>query len=173
MTSIIPSRSTAHRVRPGRRWGWLAILCCLPLAAAPPSAAGGDAAERAQHEPLRRPLEALTVVALAPLDERAVVRLPGGELLVVEVDDPLPQTAAVVAEVLADRLVVEEEVEADPPRRRRVWIFKPEKLGARSRVVVLDPTPPPLPPVPKPRIITLDSGDPATEENPRPKTDAQ
>jgi len=129
----------------------------------------------AASEEVTHPLEAFTVLALAPLDERAVVRLPGGELLVVEVDDPLPRTTAVVAKVLADRLVVEEEV-AGESRRRQVWIFKPEKLGARSRVVTLDPTPPPLPPVTKPQIITLDSGDPVTpvtEESPRSKTDAQ
>jgi hypothetical protein len=92
-------------------------------------------------------LDELALLAVSPTDGKGAIRMPTGELRVVNVGDTLPGTQAVVREVLPDRLVLTESVADDaseePAMTRRVWLFKARGPDLRSRVQVLDPTPPP------------------------------
>lgn len=89
-------------------------------------------------------LEKITVLALGPADGRAVVAQSEGKMLVLKVGDTVPETKAIVLQVLHDKLVVEDMIEnpGEPPVKQVVWIFKPEKTGAKSRVQRLDQTGP-------------------------------
>ena len=77
-------------------------------------------------------LEEIVLVSLSSVDGKAVVRLPKGKLQLLEVGSSISGTTAVVEEVLEDRLVLEERLEADSPdepgEKRTVWLFKSEGL---------------------------------------------
>ena len=85
-------------------------------------------------------LEQLTVMALGPLDGRAVVKLPNGKMKVLKIGETIPGTQATVQQVLSDKLVVEEIIKkkGSPPVKQTVWIHKASKPGAPSRVQRLD-----------------------------------
>ena len=91
-------------------------------------------------------LEEVVLLSLSSVDAKAVVRLPTGELQILEVGGPIPGTAAVVEEVLPDRLVLEEHLAAnsseEPGEKRTVWLFKSEGSGQKSRILVLHRSPP-------------------------------
>lgn len=97
-------------------------------------------------------LEAVTVLALGPMDGRAVVKLPDGKMQVLTLGDTVSGTGAVVMQVLPDKLVVEETIEkaGEPPIKQTVWIFKPSKVGEKSQVQRLDRQGPPPVPIEKP-----------------------
>src|SRR5688500_2952063 len=70
-------------------------------------------------------LENLSVLALAPLEERAVVKSPDGALHVIRHGDPLPGTSAKVLQVLPDKLVVEKRNGSKSGSgTHQVWIYK-------------------------------------------------
>lgn len=90
-------------------------------------------------------LEAVTVMALGPLDGRAVVKLPDGKMQVLGLGDTVPGTGAIVVQVLPDKLVVEETIQqpGEPPVAQTVWIYKPSTAGEKSRFQRLDRRGPP------------------------------
>lgn len=93
-------------------------------------------------------LEELTVMALGAVDGRAVVKLADGKMQVLKTGDEIPGTKAVITQVLADRLIVEEtSVGADKEARKQtVWISRPAEPGGRSTVQRLQAeAPPPQP----------------------------
>lgn len=99
-------------------------------------------------------LESLTVMALGPVDGRAVVKTADGKMQVLKIGDTLPGTKAVVTQVLIDKLVVEDTIgkPGEAPVKQTVWIYKPDKAGAKSRVQRLDREGPPKAAVEKPVI---------------------
>lgn len=99
-------------------------------------------------------LEDLTVMALGPLDGRAVVKLPDGKMQVLKLGDTIPDTKATVQQVLTDKLVVEETIEKEgkPKVKQTVWILKPTKVGEKSLVQRLDREGPPPTPIVKPGL---------------------
>ena len=89
-------------------------------------------------------LEELNVMALGPLDGRAVVKSADGKMQVLKIGDTIPGTQATVKQVLTDRLVVEETIDKDGRTvKQTVWIYKPTKPGGKSRVQRLDREGPP------------------------------
>mgnify|MGYP001558690571 CR=1 FL=1 len=90
-------------------------------------------------------LEDLNVMALGPVDGRAVVKTADGKMLVLKIGDSVPGTKAVVTQVLTDKLVVEETIEKkdEPPVKQTVWIYKATKAGEKSQVQRLDRQGPP------------------------------
>ena len=114
-----------------------AMACACSLLIAIPSEAGGA-------------LERLTVVALAPMAGRAVIKLPDGEMQVVQPGDQLPGAAITVVQVLTDKLVVEERLNPSgtPALKRLAWIYQAPVGGRYSRVVRLHQEAPVLPQVP-------------------------
>lgn len=116
------------------RW---VMACACSLLIAMPSEAGGA-------------LERLTVVALAPMASRAVIKLPNGEMQVVQPGDQLPGDAITVVQVLADKLVVEERLNPSgaPALKRLAWVYQASVSGGYSRVVRLRQEVPVLPQVP-------------------------
>jgi hypothetical protein len=108
----------------------LALLAALPVVCS-----GAEAVK----------LEDLSVMALGALDGRAVVKSPGGKLQVLKVGDTIPGTHAVVTQVLADKLIVEDAaIGADKSARKQtVWISKAAKPGEKSSVQRIDVEPPP------------------------------
>lgn len=100
-------------------WGTLALLAGLGWA--------GQASAA---------LEDLTVMALGALDGRAVVKTTNGKMQVLKLGDAVPDSKAVVKQVLTDRLVVEDVIEGKPPRRETVWLYKAK--GGKSRIQRLD-----------------------------------
>ena len=84
--------------------------------------------------------DGMTVMALGPVDGRAVLKLPSGKMKVLKVGDVVPGTNATVQQVLPDRLVVVDRIEraGEPTINQSVWIYKATKAGATSRVQRLD-----------------------------------
>ena len=98
-------------------------------------------------------LEDITIMALGPLDGRAVVKTAQGKMQVLKVGDNVPGSQAVVKQVLTDRLVVEAKDESQPGRKITVWIYKPKKPGAKSRIQRLNKTPPEEEKSPQPTLM--------------------
>lgn len=99
-------------------------------------------------------LEDLNVIALGPVDGRAVVKTTDGKMLVLKIGDSVPGTKAVVTQVLTDKLVVEETIEKkdEPPVKQTVWIYKATKAGEKSQIQRLDRQGPPQAVVEKPML---------------------
>lgn len=99
-------------------------------------------------------LEDLSVMALGPVDGRAVVKTADGKMQVLKIGDSVPGTKAVVTQVLTDKLVVEETIEKkdEPPVKQTVWIYKATKAGEKSQVQRLDRQGPPKAVVEKPML---------------------
>jgi hypothetical protein len=103
-----------------------AMACAIFLLFATSSEAGGE-------------LERLAVVALAPMDGRAVIKLPGGEMQVVQPGDQLLGDVITVVQVLTDKLVVEERLNPSGTSalKRLAWVYQAPVSGGYSRVVRL------------------------------------
>lgn len=132
------------------------------------STSAREAGARSPSSEEAPPWSSLSVLALAPLERRTVVRSgAGGELQVVEAGETLDAsgTALVLLDVLPDRIVVEETgVAGRLPRR--VWIWKPEAPGKAPRVVVIDREPPDPPLVRSTELVPLDEPPPKKEQRP-------
>lgn len=106
------------------------------------------------------PLDDLTVMALGPLDGRAVIKTGDEKMHVLKIGDAIPGTQAVIQQVLTDKVVVEEAVENKDAsaKRQAIWIFKPTKAGEKSRVQRFDSQGPPKPVIQAPviKMITPD-----------------
>jgi hypothetical protein len=113
------------------------MACACSLLLAMPSEAGGT-------------LERLTVVALVPMASRAVIKLPDGEMQVVQPGDQLPGDAITVVQVLTDKLVVEERLNPSGTSalKRLAWVYQAPVGGGYSRVVRLQQEAPVLPQAP-------------------------
>lgn len=100
------------------------------------------------------PLDELTVMALGPLDGRAVIKTGDEKMHVLKIGDAIPGTQAIIQQVLTDKVVVEETVENKDAsaKRQAIWIFKPTKAGEKSRVQRFDSQGPPKPVIQKPVI---------------------
>jgi len=73
-------------------------------------------------------------MALGALDGRAVVKTADNKMHVLKLGDTLPGTKAVITQILGDKLVVEDAVDADGvARQQTVWI---SKGGADGKSVV-------------------------------------
>ncbi len=83
-------------------------------------------------------LDDITVMALGPVDGRAVIKTADGKMQVLKVGDKVQGTKAIVKQVLTDRLVVTDLVDSKPPIEQDVWIYKPSKPGEKSRIQRLD-----------------------------------
>lgn len=80
-------------------------------------------------------LEDINVMALGSLDGRAVVKTKDGKMKVLKVGDTVPNSKAIVKQILNDRLVVEEKVgKKGSETKEVVWIYKPSKAGGKSRI---------------------------------------
>jgi hypothetical protein len=116
-------------------------------------------------------LEAYTLLSVAPLDGKAVVQMPGGQLQIVSVDDIVPGTQTTVRQVLPDRLVLLESVHSDDAEqtgeRRTVWMFKARAPGQKSRVQVLSRTAPDEPEVLAPNTAVEESRAPPGKKDPK------
>jgi len=90
-------------------------------------------------------LEDLSIMALGPLDGRAVVKTAEGKLQVLKLGDTLPGTQAKLIQVLADKLVVEDTVgkEGQPPVKQTAWILKSAKPADKTMVQRFDSQGPP------------------------------
>lgn len=98
-------------------------------------------------------LEDVTVMALGPVDGRAVVKTSDGKMQVLKLGDTVPGTQAVVTQVLTDKLVVEEAQErGGQTSKQTIWILKPKKAGEKSQVQRLDREGPPPTPLLKPAV---------------------
>lgn len=106
------------------------------------------------------PLDELTVMALGPLDGRAVIKTGDEKMHVLKIGDAIPGTQAIIQQVLTDKVVVEETVENKDAsaKRQAIWIFKPTKAGEKSRVQRFDSQGPPKPVIQAPviKMITPD-----------------
>jgi hypothetical protein len=109
------------------------------------------------------PLEEITILVLAPVEGRAVLKLPGGELVRLAVGDAVPGSEAVVRSVLPDKLVVEQ---VSRGQTRTVWMI-PGGADAATRLRVLDPRPPAEPEI----LIPLRELADADESEPSPPED--
>lgn len=78
-------------------------------------------------------LSRLAVIALAPLDRQAVVKLPGGTMHLVRQGERIPETGATVVQVLPDRLVVAHRTPASG--EEWAWIYQAPAQGGFSRVI--------------------------------------
>jgi hypothetical protein len=87
-------------------------------------------------------LDDYRVMALSPIDERAVVQSPDNRMTVVEPGDSIEGTRATVKQVLTDRLVLEEKVtrESGMEDIETVWVYK--AAGGESKVQRLRRQPP-------------------------------
>ncbi len=90
-------------------------------------------------------LAEVAVLAAAPSEGVAVVRLGAGAPALVRAGEELPGVAAKLLEVLPDRLVLELSAPAGstgPGARLRAWLFLDRAAAGRGRLVLLDPRPP-------------------------------
>lgn len=100
-----------------RRVAFLLLVTLGAVAQAPLSVADGSALREAR------------VLALAPLAGKAILRLPGDGLVLLEEGDEVGET--VVVEVLPDRLVLEDR---SGDEVSWIWLHKPERPGEPSRL---------------------------------------
>jgi hypothetical protein len=68
-------------------------------------------------------LELVKVLALSQSDSRAVLALPDKQMVVVKAGEPVPRTRAVLTQVMADKIVMD-ETSADGKSRQLVWMHK-------------------------------------------------
>jgi hypothetical protein len=80
-------------------------------------------------------LSRLAVIALAPLDGQAVVKLPSGTMCIVQQGEPIPGTHATVVQVLPDRLMVSYHTPASGDEV--AWIYRLPAQSDFSRVIYL------------------------------------
>jgi len=85
------------------------------------------------------PLAKLLVLALAPLEGRAVVQGPDGTMALVRPGDQLQGSSATLVQVLPDKLVLEEHSTSagQAPVKRLVWLYKAPREGGPSRLLRL------------------------------------
>jgi len=89
----------------------------------------------AQAASTQDPLDSISIMALGALDGRAVVKTADNKMHVLKLGDTLPGTKAVITQILGDKLVVEDAVDADGvARQQTVWISK--GTGADGKSVV-------------------------------------
>jgi len=111
----------------------LPSLCfCFLWLAQPAGAATPTAAETTV-------LTELTVLALDPASQGAVVRVADGDLLLLVVGDLLPGEAIKVRRVLADRLVLSERLPSGV--QRLAWLYLIDSDSGRSQLRYLDRLP--------------------------------
>ena len=80
-------------------------------------------------------LEDISVMALGSLDGRAVIKTKDGKMKVLKVGDTVPTSKAIVKQILNDRLVVEEIIgKKGSKQKQTVWIYKPGKVGGKTRL---------------------------------------
>jgi hypothetical protein len=85
-------------------------------------------------QPARAEIEDNAVLSLDPGAGLAVVRTAAGDLEVVSVGEAFPGSRAIVLQVLADRVIAEEVVGDENPRRQRLWIYRADSGDRGSRV---------------------------------------
>lgn len=126
------------------------VAVAQPSEAQPPAPAAvqtEQAATASATEVEAVPLEAIELLILDPADQRAVLRIGSGAPVVVEPEDSIERTRAIVESVTGDKLVVAYTTDEEPPARLTAWIYKDRSGKNRSRVQYLDPRAPvePLP----------------------------
>lgn len=85
-------------------------------------------------------LEDLAIMALGPLDGRAVVKTLDGKLHVLTVGATMPGTEAKLLQILPDKLVLEDMVgkEGKPKIKQTVWMNKGAKPGVPGTIQRFD-----------------------------------
>lgn len=79
-------------------------------------------------------LNNISVMALGPLDGRAVVQLPNGSMQILKAGDAIIDTDIKVLQVLSDRLVLQDTVKGKDGDmiKQMVWVYK--AIHGESRV---------------------------------------
>ena len=85
-------------------------------------------------QPAIAEIEDNVVLSLDPGAGLAVVRTAAGGLEVVGVGEAFPGSRAIVLQVLADRVIAEEVVGDEKPRRQQLWIYRADAGERGSRV---------------------------------------
>jgi hypothetical protein len=98
-------------------------------------------------------LEKITLLALSQYDGRAVLGFPDRQMAVVKVGDKVPRSTAVVKQVLADKIILDEIVPGSEARQV-VWMHKGQG-GAPGRIERLMATVAPSQSLQAPRIAVL------------------
>jgi len=80
------------------------------------------------------PLDSLSILALGALDGRAVVKTADGKMHVLKLGSSIPGTKAVVTQILADKLVVEDSIDPSSEVRQTVWITKSSDSSGKAIV---------------------------------------
>ncbi len=99
------------------------------------------------------PLEEIELLILDPADQRAVLRVGEGPLVVVKPKGAIKGTRAVVESVAGDKLVVAYTTAEEPPSRVTAWIYRDRAGKTESQVRYLDPRAPVEPPSTRPLVI--------------------
>jgi len=76
-------------------------------------------------------LDSISIMALGPLEARAVIKTPDNKMHVLKLGSVIPGTQATVTQILGDKLVVDDVV--DGGQKQTVWITKG---GADGKVTV-------------------------------------
>lgn len=88
--------------------------------------------------PVMADLKDNVVVALDPSASRVVVKTLDNKMVVLRPGDSVPDSQAVVSQVLIDRMVVIDTLGGKEEKKQTVWIFKSTKANAKSRIQRLD-----------------------------------
>ena len=110
-------------------------------------------------------LEDIAVISLTEVDQKTILRLPDGELVLLQQGEKLTllhqqgerleDPSVILAEVLNDRLLFEQQVprhgSADDRKLLRFWLFKDDGAAGKSRVRLIDRDPPPRAPEREPK----------------------
>lgn len=76
-------------------------------------------------------LDSITLLALSVADGRAVLLMPDKKMLTLKVGDAVPSTQAVIKQVLADKLVLQEN--SATQGKQVIWLFTANTQGV-SRI---------------------------------------
>jgi hypothetical protein len=116
MTFILPAEYIVKAIRTASRC--IKVLC----------------ASLALSLPVLAAVEDNTILALEPEEGMVVVKTAAGTLEVITIGDAFPGSDVIVKQVLADKVIAEEVINADVRTRQQVWVYKAKNADAGSRV---------------------------------------
>jgi hypothetical protein len=93
-----------------------------------------------------------SIMALSPIDNRVVIKA-NSKMHVLKGGDKIPGTSVTIKQILVDKIVVEEIVDAKTGKKEKLWIYKPVKPGGKSKIKRMQTTAPPQQKHKKPVIV--------------------
>ncbi len=84
-------------------------------------------------------LDQVVLLATDPVERKAVLKIAGGKLKVLGPGEKIEGTDSVLERVLADKVVARETLD-ELPRRRRAWIYLPDRPAGVPRVRYFEPS---------------------------------